>query len=463
MALSRLNEFNDGTALTETKLEGEFDNIYNNPLTLISPLTGNLDFDGKQAISLVIESGTSNPGSELNEGRLFYRSTMNIPVYYDGSNFQGVGRTVVTLTNKSGGALAIGDVVILDTSNASSVTTTTTAAVTNQPMVALETIANDAAGLFQVAGVVGTLDVAGATSIGDFLTTSTTVKAATGSSTLSDGTFAQALTSTGGAGSVTAIMGPPAKITADLPKGYLDGGAMSNGTDTTNDIDFTAVECRDDGDTVNIVTSSTFTKQLDVEWAVGTGAGGLAAADDPIGGAANLIAWTISKSDGTDSDFFFSTSSSPTLPTGYSVKRQIGWFRWDGSTIEQFDQVGTGRERHHRYRDPIQDVSDSTITANTGETATLIVPPDSLAHVRIYATDTAANTVGVAIYPTSAADDTTQLDESSSATGRGSSSANFTAGAEWVIADSSSQCKYMATEGTATTVIANTLGFIIFL
>ncbi|KKL75820.1 hypothetical protein LCGC14_2051080 [marine sediment metagenome] len=252
MALSRLNEFNDGTALTETKLEGEFDNIYNNPLTLISPLTGNLDFDGKQAISLVIESGTSNPGSELNEGRLFYRSTMNIPVYYDGSNFQGVGRTVVTLTNKSGGALAIGDVVILDTSNASSVTTTTTAAVTNQPMVALETIANDAAGLFQVAGVVGTLDVAGATSIGDFLTTSTTVKAATGSSTLSDGTFAQALTSTGGAGSVTAIMGPPAKITADLPKGYLDGGAMSNGTDTTNDIDFTACECRDDGDTVNI-------------------------------------------------------------------------------------------------------------------------------------------------------------------------------------------------------------------
>ena len=128
MALSRLNEFNDGTALTETKQEGEFDNIYNNPLPLISPLTGNLDFDGNQAISLVIESGTSNPGSELNEGRLFYRSTMNIPVYYDGSNFQGVGRTVVTLTNKSGGALAIGDVVILDTSNASSVTTTTTAA-----------------------------------------------------------------------------------------------------------------------------------------------------------------------------------------------------------------------------------------------------------------------------------------------------------------------------------------------
>ena len=462
MALSRSNEFNDGTALTETKLEGEFDNIYNNALTLISPLTANIDLDGNQIISQVIEKGTSNPGSELNEGRIFYRTDMNQLLTYDGSNWVGGGPTVFVLTNKSGGSLALNDLVILDSSNASSVTTTATAAVTTTPFICLETIANDAAGLFLQLGYHANVPVTGATSINDYLTTSTTVKKAVSTSTFGDGVFAQATTSTGGAGNVSAFIFGISKVTADLPKGYLDGGAISNGTDTTNDIDFTAVECRDDGDAVNIVAGA-LTKQLDVEWAVGTGAGGLAAADDPIGGANNLIAWGISKADGTASDFFFSTSTSPTLPTGYTVKRQVGWFRWDGSTIEQFDQVGTGRERHHRYRDPIQDVSDSTITANTGETATLIVPPDSLAHVRIYATDTAANTVGVAIYPTSAADDTTQLDESSSATGRGSSSANFTAGAEWVIADSSSQCKYMATEGTATTVIANTLGFIIFL
>jgi hypothetical protein len=43
MALSRSNEFDTGTILTETKLEGEFDNIYNNALSLISPLTGTLD------------------------------------------------------------------------------------------------------------------------------------------------------------------------------------------------------------------------------------------------------------------------------------------------------------------------------------------------------------------------------------------------------------------------------------
>mgnify|MGYP001572604868 FL=1 len=43
MALTRSNEFDTGTVLTETKIEGEFDNIYNNALSLISPLTGALD------------------------------------------------------------------------------------------------------------------------------------------------------------------------------------------------------------------------------------------------------------------------------------------------------------------------------------------------------------------------------------------------------------------------------------
>ena len=46
MALTRLNEFNTGTTLTEAALEGELDNIYNNALTLISPLTANLAAGG---------------------------------------------------------------------------------------------------------------------------------------------------------------------------------------------------------------------------------------------------------------------------------------------------------------------------------------------------------------------------------------------------------------------------------
>jgi hypothetical protein len=46
MALSRLTNWTDGDILTSAALEAEFDNIYNNALTLISPLTGNLAAGG---------------------------------------------------------------------------------------------------------------------------------------------------------------------------------------------------------------------------------------------------------------------------------------------------------------------------------------------------------------------------------------------------------------------------------
>ena len=212
MALSRLNEFNDGTALTETKQEGEFDNIYNNPTALVSPWTANQDADGNQLISQVIEKGTSNPGSELNEGRIFYRTDMNQLLTYDGSNWVGAGPTVYLLTNKSGGSLAAGDVVIVDSSTASSVTTTTTEASTDLPMVCLETINNDADGLFILSGRTGALTVDGSTSIGAFLKTSSTLKKATSTSSFETGVFAIALTSS--STSVAAIIFGPNKVSA---------------------------------------------------------------------------------------------------------------------------------------------------------------------------------------------------------------------------------------------------------
>ena len=60
-----------------------------------------------------------------------------------------------------------------------------------------------------------------------------------------------------------------------LPRGWISGLVMSNGTDTAHDIDFAAGSCRDSGNLHNIETSSTFVKQLDVPWATGTAAGGL--------------------------------------------------------------------------------------------------------------------------------------------------------------------------------------------
>jgi hypothetical protein len=47
MAISREKVWIDGEELTAADLNGEFDNIRNNATSLISPLTGNLDIDGK--------------------------------------------------------------------------------------------------------------------------------------------------------------------------------------------------------------------------------------------------------------------------------------------------------------------------------------------------------------------------------------------------------------------------------
>lgn len=69
MALSRSNQFDSGTVLTESKLEGEFDNIYNNALSLISPLTGNLAV-GDFNLTGIGELAFNDDGAATAVGRL---------------------------------------------------------------------------------------------------------------------------------------------------------------------------------------------------------------------------------------------------------------------------------------------------------------------------------------------------------------------------------------------------------
>src|SRR3972149_8920122 len=52
MALTRLNSFATGSVVTNAIGTGEFDNIYNNALTLISPLTAALDAGGFRITAL---------------------------------------------------------------------------------------------------------------------------------------------------------------------------------------------------------------------------------------------------------------------------------------------------------------------------------------------------------------------------------------------------------------------------
>ena len=108
-----------------------------------------------------------------------------------------------------------------------------------------------------------------------------------------------------------------------LPKNYLTGFVLSNGTDTVNDINVGAGVCRDSTDTYDI-TLTAMTKQLDAAWVAGTAAGGRDS------GAISDNWWHVfaiyNPTTGV-SDVLFSLSlSAPTYPSGYTAKRRIGLF-----------------------------------------------------------------------------------------------------------------------------------------
>lgn len=132
--------------------------------------------------------------------------------------------SVQLLTNKSGGAVAQGDVVVIDTGNASSFTTTTTAGYSAQHIgVVVEPngIANNASGLVATGGYVSIVNLDGAASIGDFIKTDTVAKQGTPHATPSvTGDFAQALTA-----SVT-----PEAILFGTPN-WATGGGGGGGTE----------------------------------------------------------------------------------------------------------------------------------------------------------------------------------------------------------------------------------------
>lgn len=106
------------------------------------------------------------------------------------------GRAVVVpLTNKSGGSVAAGDVVVIDTSNNEAFTTSTAGAVTGGVGIAQETIASNATGRVLVHGYAALVNVNASVTRGNYGKTYTVAKQATdaGSSRVA-GAFCQFLT-----------------------------------------------------------------------------------------------------------------------------------------------------------------------------------------------------------------------------------------------------------------------------
>ena len=105
------------------------------------------------------------------------------------------GRQVVqSLTNKSGGSVAAGDVVVIDTTNDTAFTTTTTGRAEISIGIAQETIANNATGRVLTEGYAALVNVPASVTRGHYIETHTVAKQATGNSTRRSGSFGQFLT-----------------------------------------------------------------------------------------------------------------------------------------------------------------------------------------------------------------------------------------------------------------------------
>lgn len=90
---------------------------------------------------------------------------------------------------------------------------------------------------------------------------------------------------------------------------------------------------------MRLLQLSAITKQLDVAWAVGTGAGGL---DTGAIGNSDYYIWLITRIDTGVVDALFSLSSTaPTMPASYTLKKLIGWFKRVGGTIVLFHTYET--------------------------------------------------------------------------------------------------------------------------
>jgi hypothetical protein len=136
-----------------------------------------------------------------------------------------------------------------------------------------------------------------------------------------------------------AVAVTPANLAAvGIFTGLLNGLTLANNAgDATNDIDFTAGQATDSTGAA-IITCAALTKQTDVAWAAGTGAGGL---DTGAVGNNTYHCFAIKKDSDGSGDFLYSLSATaPTMPSGYTYFRRIGSILRVGGAIVLFIQYG---------------------------------------------------------------------------------------------------------------------------
>ncbi|MCB9980770.1 MAG: hypothetical protein H6863_06525 [Rhodospirillales bacterium] len=175
-------------------------------------------------------------------------------------------------------------------------------------------------------------------------------------------------------------------------------GLSNNATDAVNDIDIAAGAAVDDTGVYLMELTSGLTKQLDAAFTAGDDAGGL-----DTGSAANnpyYVFLILNPSSGAVDVLFSASASSPTMPSGYTVKKYIGAFLREGGSIVGFVQTG---KNIFRRKVPVTDINVN----NSGTSAvlrTLSVPANVIASLTAAINNGTNNQVAVLLTATAETD-----------------------------------------------------------
>lgn len=219
----------------------------------------------------------------------------------------------------------------------------------------------------------------------------------------------------------------------------------NNGLSPTTDIDVAPGYARDTGDSDDIFLTTVMTKSLAAVWAPGSGAGGLLAGARTTNSL--YAVWLIKRTDtghvdvGIDPSFI-----APSLPANYDKKRLIGFITTNttgAGEIRAFLQAGD----HFAFIDTAAgyDHTESPAVSGTTYTATLLLPPNSLADVLwVYQNPTSTGlAVDVYLAPVGAIGAYTIISSLTSG-----SAVKRLAGPAQVLLDSNAQCDIAVTWST---------------
>jgi len=242
-----------------------------------------------------------------------------------------------------------------------------------------------------------------------------------------------------------------------LPRGYIDGCGTANGTDATNDIDFSAGVCRDSTNTVDITCAAMAGKQLDANWAPGASAG---MRNSAVGIADTTYhLWAVAKADGTQDYYAHTSTVAATVLTAlqaesggsaYIYGRLIMSIVRASASIRAYTQVGG----EVLISTPLLDISNGATgtSANTGTLASIPTGLKLLVFLNL------ANASATVLYVSSLDQTDLPASATSAPLGQMHDSANVSTGFCRVMTNTSAQFRYR-TSGDSSVKMSPT-GFI---